>query len=212
MSSLVYLVDGFKRWLSWLAKSWLWSLLGVVLVALLIWYEGLLLSFDGREPLASESARWRVIVALALIWILYFGWRGYSACRANRSLMDGVAGAPTPEPGVKASEEETALQGERMLAAMAVLRKANPVRRLGGQYLYQLPWYMFVGAPGTGKTTALTHSGLQFPLSESLGSTAIGGVGGTRSCDWWFTDEAVLLDTAGRYTTQDSHTEVDRAA
>jgi type VI secretion system protein ImpL len=212
MSSLVYLVNGFKRWLSWLAKSWLWSLLGVVLVALLIWYEGPLLSFDGREPLASESARWRVIVVLALIWILYFGWRGYSAWRANRSLMDGVAEAPTPEPGIKASEEETALLGERMRAAMAVLRKANPGRRLGGQYLYQLPWYMFVGAPGSGKTTALTHSGLQFPLSESLGSTAIGGVGGTRNCDWWFTDEAVLLDTAGRYTTQDSHTEVDRAA
>ncbi len=32
------------------------------------------------------------------------------------------------------------------------------------------------------------------------------GVGGTRNCDWWFTDEAVLIDTAGRYTTQDSAT------
>ena len=30
------------------------------------------------------------------------------------------------------------------------------------------------------------------------------GVGGTRNCDWWFTDQAVLIDTAGRYTTQDS--------
>ncbi|MES2296685.1 MAG: type VI secretion system membrane subunit TssM, partial [Pseudomonadota bacterium] len=38
------------------------------------------------------------------------------------------------------------------------------------------------------------------------------GVGGTRNCDWWFTDEAVLLDTAGRYTTQDSFSEVDKAA
>ncbi|KAA1349606.1 type VI secretion system membrane subunit TssM, partial [Escherichia coli] len=29
-------------------------------------------------------------------------------------------------------------------------------------------------------------------------------IGGTRNCDWWFTNEAVLLDTAGRYTTQES--------
>src|SRR5262245_64185386 len=29
------------------------------------------------------------------------------------------------------------------------------------------------------------------------------GVGGTRNCDWWFTNEAILLDTAGRYTTED---------
>jgi type VI secretion system protein ImpL len=37
-------------------------------------------------------------------------------------------------------------------------------------------------------------------------------VGGTRNCDWWFTDEAVLLDTAGRYTTQDSDRKADSAA
>ena len=37
------------------------------------------------------------------------------------------------------------------------------------------------------------------------------GVGGTRNCDWWFTDEAVLLDTAGRYTTQDSDESADSA-
>lgn len=29
------------------------------------------------------------------------------------------------------------------------------------------------------------------------------GIGGTRNCNWWFTDEAILIDTAGRYTTQD---------
>ena len=37
-----------------------------------------------------------------------------------------------------------------------------------------------------------------------MGKAAVRGVGGTRNCDWWFTDEAVFLDTAGRYTTQDS--------
>jgi type VI secretion system protein ImpL len=42
--------------------------------------------------------------------------------------------------------------------------------------------------------------------------SALKGVGGTRNCDWWFTDEAVLLDTAGRYTTQDSEQKVDASA
>jgi type VI secretion system protein ImpL len=37
-------------------------------------------------------------------------------------------------------------------------------------------------------------------------------VGGTRNCDWWFTDEAILLDTAGRYTTQDSNARADAAS
>src|SRR5690606_18662076 len=45
-----------------------------------------------------------------------------------------------------------------------------------------------------------------------FGPDAIRGVGGTRNCDWWFTDDAVLIDTAGRYTTQDSDAAVDQAA
>ena len=44
-----------------------------------------------------------------------------------------------------------------------------------------------------------------------MGQGAVAGVGGTRLCDWWFTEDAVLIDTAGRYTTQDSDAAVDRA-
>lgn len=67
-----------------------------------------------------------------------------------------------------------------------------------------MPWYLIVGAPGAGKTTALINSGLDFPLSDAMGKHALRGIGGTRHCDWWFTGEAVLLDTAGRYTLQES--------
>ena len=77
-------------------------------------------------------------------------------------------------------------------------------RQRAGHSLYDLPWYVFIGAPGSGKTTALLNSGLKFPLGQRGGKAAVRGVGGTRNCDWWFTDEAVFLDTAGRYTTQDS--------
>jgi len=41
-----------------------------------------------------------------------------------------------------------------------------------GQLLYELPWYIFVGAPGSGKTTALLNAGLTFPLAEKLGNAA----------------------------------------
>ncbi|KAB0486903.1 type VI secretion system protein ImpL [Pseudomonas reinekei] len=200
---------------NWLGKSWLVSLAGVVSVSLLVWYEGPLLAFDGRQPLAPEAWRWRLIAALFVVWALYWGIAAWRVQRANRLLMQGVEGdenATQRRSEAKASEAEMALLGERMRGAMAVLRKASPGWKLSNRYLYQLPWYLFVGAPGSGKTTALTHSGLQFPLSDSHGPAAVGGVGGTRNCDWWFTDEAVLLDTAGRYTTQDSYTEVDRAA
>lgn len=81
-----------------------------------------------------------------------------------------------------------------------------------GDRIDALPWYVFIGAPGSGKTTALLNSGLKFLLPSSASGTAVPGVGGTRNCDWWFAEEAVLLDTAGRYTTQDSHAKADAAA
>ena len=81
-----------------------------------------------------------------------------------------------------------------------------------GRAVEELPWYVMIGAPGSGKTTALINSGLRLPLYARDTSPSVPGVGGTRNCDWWFTDEAVLLDTAGRYTTQESDRKADSAA
>ena len=67
---------------------------------------------------------------------------------------------------------------------------------------------IFIGPPASGKTTALRQSGLEFPfdLTDDLQ-----GVGGTRNCDWFFTEDAVLIDTAGRYVQQESQPDVDAA-
>ncbi|SFV04684.1 type VI secretion system membrane subunit TssM [Pseudoduganella namucuonensis] len=203
-----------KRFFNWLIKPPVLTFIGVLLLSLIVWFEAPLLAFDGKEPFADSGVRWFIIWMLFLAWACWFGWKIVSAKLANRRLMKSVAGepngAPAPAPGQKETAAEMALLAKRLQEAMAVLKKS----RVGGGSagLYQLPWYMFVGAPGSGKTTALVHSGLKFPLSDTHGKGAIGGVGGTRNCDWWFTDEAVLLDTAGRYTTQDSYTEVDKAA
>ena len=92
----------------------------------------------------------------------------------------------------------------RFREALGTLKGRRFAGASGRRWLYQLPWYVMIGPPGSGKTTALVNSGLSFPLADKFGRKAVGGVGGTRNCDWWFTDEAVLIDTAGRYTTQDS--------
>ena len=76
-----------------------------------------------------------------------------------------------------------------------------------GNYLYERPWYVIIGPPGSGKTTAIQNSGLDFPLVAGR----VAGVGGTRNCDWWIAEQAVLIDTAGRYTTQDSDAGADKA-
>ena len=95
---------------------------------------------------------------------------------------------------------------QKMEDALLTLRNS----KTGGVALYDLPWYLIIGPPGAGKTTALVNSGLRFPLAVSGGPQAVAGIGGTRYCEWWFTDQALLIDTAGRYTTQDSDAKVDR--
>jgi hypothetical protein len=68
-----------------------------------------------------------------------------------------------------------------------------------GLDIYSLPWYLLIGEPQSGKSTTLKNSGLEFPV----GGDALSGAGGTRNCDWWFANEAVILDTAGRFTFQE---------
>ena len=91
---------------------------------------------------------------------------------------------------------------ERMAEALASLKTSKLGRgRSGKAALYALPWYIIIGPPGSGKSTALAKSELNFPYLDPSGR-GIRGVGGTRNCDWWFTSESILLDTAGRYTTE----------
>jgi len=67
--------------------------------------------------------------------------------------------------------------------------------RSTGKDLYKLPWYVIVGEPGAGKTEVIRHSGVGFPPGMQ---DEFQGVGGTINMNWWFTDQAVILDTAGR--------------
>jgi len=201
-----------KRLISVFTKPWFLSLLGIVLLSAILWIEGPLLSFDGQAPLAESSTRLLLIAVLFVLWAVHLGWKILSARLANQRLMKAVAAESASTPGSLESAAELSLLSKQMQEALDTLRKARIQGSAKGQYLYRLPWYLFIGAPGSGKTTLLKHSGLQFPLADLLGKGAVGGVGGTRNCDWWFTDEAVLLDTAGRYTTQDSFAEVDKAA
>ena len=198
-----------------LLSAWVLSGLAVLALCLLVWFFGPLIGSGLVYPLEPVLPRATVVAVLALLW-LAVNWRRTSKARAReRRLIEGMAApeAAAPDPDQTASAEEVAALGERLRDALGTLRKSRKRRwHQSGSYLYDLPWYMFIGPPGAGKTTALANSGLSFPLADTRGPAPVKGVGGTRNCDWWFTDDAVLIDTAGRYTTQDSHQAVDRAA
>lgn len=76
-------------------------------------------------------------------------------------------------------------------------RRARSILRRnvsGRNYLYEIPWYLMVGEAGSGKTTALAHSGLNMPL----GRPVEGETGQRPPVSWWFFDRGVVLDINGR--------------
>ncbi len=174
--------------------------------ALLLWLAAPLLSLNGRHPFDGHAERAALLAVIAgtlgLALLLRRGLRR----RRNAQLFARLQQGDKAEQAL-AQRFADAMQMLRAGLAAAGSAPAHWWQRR--QQVYQLPWYLFIGAPGAGKTTALLNAGLRFPLAERLGAAPVAGVGGTRQCDWWFTDEAVFIDTAGRYTTQDSRGDQD---
>lgn len=195
--------------LKFLTSRTLLGAIGIAALCTLIYILGPLFAFGEARPLESATARWGLIGLIVALWIGRRIFAFLQARQAARKLTEGMIQAPA-QAAPDASAEEIATLGNRFKEAVAVLNASKG--KSGRLNLYDLPWYVIIGPPGAGKTTALINSGLHFPLAERFGPEAIRGIGGTRDCDWWFTDDAVLIDTAGRYTTQDSDANVDQAS
>jgi type VI secretion system protein ImpL len=194
-------------------KAWLLSLLGVLALVAVIIVVGPFLAVGGYQPLFSWTARILFSLLLLLIWGVVLLLLKLKASKKNREMADDLAAdAQEPEPEPDRAGEELDALSSKMVGAMSTLREQSRRGRLGRQYLYELPWYIIIGPPRAGKTTALVNSGLRFPLEEVTGGKKLKGSGGTLDCDWWFTDDAVILDTAGRYTVQDYDRETTRKA
>jgi len=185
-----------------LLGRWMMSFTGAAAISALVWYFGPFIPF-----LRPWWARMGVILILVVLWALVNWLLDRRRKKKDAALVKGVTESAKADATAEASAEEVAAMTEKLTTALTLLKKASGSRG----YLYEQPWYAIIGPPGAGKTTALLNAGLKFPLAAEMGQSAVAGVGGTRMCDWWFTEDAVLIDTAGRYTTQDSDSAVDKA-
>ncbi|WP_292569125.1 type VI secretion system membrane subunit TssM [Mesorhizobium sp.] len=179
----------------------IFSLLALAGFSAAVWYAGPLIRFADTRPLGSAWLRATIIGVTVAVLALFYGIRLWQGRKAQKALEAAIAHSDDRNDDGQVLEA-------RMSEAIATLKQSSGKRN----FLYQIPWYIIIGPPGAGKTTALVNSGLKFPLAGSGSAQPVAGVGGTRSCDWWFTDDAVLIDTAGRYTTQESDRERDKAS
>lgn len=206
-----------KKFIEILKNKVVISLIGLLAISIIIWFVGPLIKFgdDNATPLGSVVARLVAIIILVMLW----GLNNLRIQLMNKKQNDELVSdleenqeSLVSDVASEQSAEEMHQMNQRFSEALSTLKKLKFKGRGSNKALYELPWYIIIGPPGSGKTTALVNSSLDFPLAEQFGKGALQGVGGTRNCDWWFTNDAVLIDTAGRYTTQDSHKVVDSNA
>ncbi len=166
--------------------------LGIVVLVLVVYLVGTLSGVPMVWLHVAASAI--VVVGGFVLWL-----RQRSAQRAAGALeaalkAQGQSQAAGARPDQRAGIEELKSAFDESLE---LLRKS----KMGRGALHSIPWFMLIGPPGSGKSTLLRQSGLSFPYMTK-GRSAIRGLGGTKNCDWWFADRGILLDTAGRYTTE----------
>ena len=137
-----------------------------------------------------------IIVLLLLLYRYLLKWRKKrEAAPMERGIIDSACAAPQ---GISAAAHMARLDDLRKIFEDGIKKF-----HAAGKSLYDFPWYMIVGEPGSGKTEAIRHCNIGFPpgLQDQFQ-----GAGGTLNMNWWFTDHAVILDTAGRLMFEEVET------
>ena len=131
---------------------------GLIFIAL-TWAAALV--FRGVAPLfwAAVGVTGAVVLSLAVFDLVCMR----RARRASAALEGGIG---SPAAGIRPDQqaEIAAMQAEFRKALQSL--KVSRLAHRGGDALGALPWYLIVGPPGAGKTTALRSSGLPFPHAK----------------------------------------------
>ncbi|HYY29834.1 MAG TPA: type VI secretion protein IcmF/TssM N-terminal domain-containing protein [Chthoniobacterales bacterium] len=177
MKALKYVYNVFAGLALWV------KLLLFVLIAAVIFAAYYLFGLPVALLVALGILLLWILVALYLLLVFWFRERRASKMRGEISQ----AGA---NKGVTDAAALARLEDLRGNFSKGIERFES-----AGKDFYGLPWYVIVGEPGSGKTEAIRHSQAGFPpgLQDEFQ-----GVGGTINMNWWFTNYAVILDTAGR--------------
>lgn len=170
----------FRRALPVLGAAFVTQAIGALLVFFRVFKSG-----------ATALIVTAVVTTLVLLVVLGAWLAATLRARAlEKKMLEGLSTGPSVD------EQQLARLRQDMSDALALLRRAGR----GSSAIYTLPWVLVVGRSQAGKTVAIKNSGLQLPVRKDW----VKGVGGTHTCDWFFTDELIFLDTPGQWVTEGS--------
>lgn len=183
-----------RSFLAALLKEGVISIVVLILLCLLVWFGGEYLKTEDNDLFKERILI--IAILIGIFMVLFIVQKVLAVRSAVRIEQQLKAQSGSQLEGADADKKaEIEALSKTFNESLEALKKTKG----GKSALFTLPWYIIIGPPGSGKTTALQESGLNFPAVQ--GGAKVRGIGGTRNCDWWFTEDGILLDTAGRYTT-----------
>ncbi len=132
---------------------------------------------------------WILLFLLLAVALIVLVWQLWFRSKPAQPEEGEKVGSSTMSGGAKSRQHAPLGLKQSFRRACSTLRK----NVAGRNYLYEIPWYLMIGEAGSGKTTALAHSGLNLPM----GRPAENESGQRPPVSWWFYDRGVVLDVAG---------------
>lgn len=177
-------------------KPWFLAILGLATLFWIVYSTAPILGFNADEvtnrPLTLATLLTSLVALILLVVWARLRWKSW---RLQREIKEPL----NPDSGPLGDLEK---EFERAFDQLTTRTSADTI--FGDSGAGRLPWMIIIGPPAAGKSTILEQSGLRF---TQLGRK-VKGVGGTKNCVWWLSEQGIFLDTAGRYSAQEeSHGE-----
>ncbi|MCP3941803.1 MAG: hypothetical protein GY710_10020 [Desulfobacteraceae bacterium] len=139
-----------------------------------------------------------IIFALAIGIVLgIFAIKKYLVRRNEKKFVKSIVNEEEEFRQKEPDPEQYSLKEMQDQWKVSIGKLKKSYLRKYGNPLYVLPWYIMLGESRSGKTSVIKNSNLSSSLTDVSESTVLSG---TKNCDWWFMEQAIVLDTAGRYT------------
>ena len=126
----------------------------------------------------------------------------YLVIRRSRKMSFAADASANPEPDKKESSGIEFLQYASDIELRTSFRRALRILKTyvtGRDYRYRAPWYLLAGESKSGKTSLVESNGLNESVNELIDKSG-------RRLNWYFFDDAVVMDVAGDFVLRNDGT------
>jgi type VI secretion system protein ImpL len=193
----------------------------VIAACWVFFYSSPLIVIGSNKPFSPTWIRWLIVGSIGFIYSIYLLtqlWRMISEDSVRlQNLLHPFRNKKQSIAHIQVLEIKQKIQ--QSLRVLQRMRFENRGRNFfspliglfeSKRYLYELPWFLLIGSTQSGKTSVCLNSGLTFPVAHQMSDEALqrrsGSYKSTQNVSLWFTNDAIFLDTTGRYVAQSEET------